>query len=230
MSALDSLRSPPKVRRVPASRVITHSAKTKAKKNLFGPVDHEQLENDLNEQIKQINDEKKEKWGFDFSKGEPLEGSSIEWVTINDEVKSSPSTSQDSDLLQFNTKAFVGVEGFKLLPAAEKKPEPISTSPEAIKTILNPTLLRKESEKTPTSVDQKKRLLSRTTSKVKCKRKISSSPAFKEDKTQPSIQSFFKKRKHIAEPVKKIFGEDSELSSPAHKRPRTSETSLRTVR
>lgn len=228
MSALDNLRSPPRVRRVPASRIVPYNAKNKARRNLFGPVDHELLENELNESIKKINDEKKEKWGFDFSKGEPLEGSNVEWITINDEVKATSSSSESVETLNFNTKAFVGVEGFKLLPTAEDPPEPVSSSPEFIKSVLNPTQTRKTDETTPSSSAQKKRLLSRTTTKVKCKRKITNSPAFKEDKTQPSIQSFFKKRKHVPEPTKK-FGSNEE-SSPVSKKPRTSETRLSSVR
>lgn len=227
MSALDSLCSPPKVRRVPASRVVPYTAKNKARKNLFGPVDHERLENELSDQIKKINEQKKEKWGFDFSKGEPIEGTNIEWVNIKDDVTIVPScSSSETECLQFDTKAFVGIEGFKLLPSANKPPESISASPKSIDSILNPENIRKESEKTPSSVVQKKRLLSRTTSKVKCRRKITSSPVFKEDKTQPSIQSFFKKRKHVPEPVKKL----DEESSPAAKKPRTAENTLRTVR
>lgn len=228
MSVLDNICSPPRVRRVPASRVVPYTAKSKARKNLFGPVDHERLENELNEQIKKINDEKKAKWGFDFTKGEPVEGSNIEWINIKDEVKITPSSSssQEKDTIQFNTKSFVGVEGFKLLPTAENTPEPISTSPDFIKSVINPQKFRKENETTPSSSVQKKRLLSRTTSKVKCRRKINSSPAFNEDKTQPSIQSFFKKRKHVPEAVKKLDDEHS----PAAKKQRTSEATLRSVR
>lgn len=231
MSALDNLRSPPRVRRVPASRIVPYNAKNKARRNLFGPVDHELLENELNDSIKKINDEKKEKWGFDFSKGEPVEGSNIEWININDDVKATSSSGEPVDTLSFNTKAFDGVEGFKLLPSAEQPAQPVSSSPDYIKAVLNPQQSRKSNEITPSSSVQKKRLLSRTTTKVKCKRKITNSPAFNEDKTQPSIQSFFKKRKHVPEPVKKIGSADTaEESSPAAKKPRTSETRLSTVR
>ncbi|XP_063695018.1 uncharacterized protein LOC134826550 [Bolinopsis microptera] len=228
MSALDNIRSPPRVRRVPASRIVPYNAKNKARRNLFGPVDHELLENELNDSIKKINDEKKEKWGFDFSKGEPVDGSNIEWININDEVTATSSSSEPVETLTFNTKAFVGVEGFKLLPSAEAPPQPVSSSPEFIKSVLNPQQTRKANETTPSSSVQKKRLLSRTTTKVKCKRKITSSPGFKDDKTQPSIQSFFKKRKHVPEPIKKIGS--TEDSSPVSKKPRTSETKLSTVR
>ena len=83
---------------------ICKISENKARRNLFGPVDHELLENELNDSIKKINDEKKEKWGFDFSKGEPLEGSNIEWITINDEVKATSSSSERVETLDFNTK------------------------------------------------------------------------------------------------------------------------------
>ena len=80
-------------------------SENKARRNLFGPVDHELLENELNDSIKKINDEKKEKWGFDFSKGEPIEGSNIQWIDINDEVKPTSST-EPAETLNFNTKVF----------------------------------------------------------------------------------------------------------------------------
>ena len=56
---------------------------------------------------KQINEEKKEKWGFDFSKGEPIEGSSnVEWIKIKDDVKSAPLEAEEkTETLKFNTKS-----------------------------------------------------------------------------------------------------------------------------
>ena len=42
-------------------------------------------------------------------------------------------------------QAFVGIEGFKLLPSANKPPESISASPKSIDSILNPENIRKVS-------------------------------------------------------------------------------------
>eukprot|EP00116_Pleurobrachia_bachei_P008971 sb/3469233/ len=229
MSALDSIKTPPKVRRVPASKAIPVNAKCKVAKNLFGPVDHVELENDLDLELKRINDEKKDKWGFDFSEGKPVEGSSIEWIEIPGEIVQKETQPENSaqkkepvEPIKFNTAAFSGVAGFKLLPNAKAPVETVSASPDYIQSVLNPIAIRKAAEITPTNSEQKKRsrLLNRTSSKVKCKpRKLTSSPGFSEDKTQPSIQSFFKKRKHVPElsTVKKA------ADSPVSKRPRLSD-------
>ena len=93
-------------------------SESKAKRSLFGPVDHDILDKELNERIKEICDEKKEKWGFDFSKGEPVEDSSIEWVAINDEIVSKPSTSEDTETMTFNTKVnctFLNISTFSVV-------------------------------------------------------------------------------------------------------------------
>ena len=66
------------------------------------------MENELSDQIKKINEQKKEKWGFDFSKGEPIEGTNIEWVNIKDDVTIVPScSSSETECLQFDTKVYL---------------------------------------------------------------------------------------------------------------------------
>ena len=125
MSQLDKLASPPKIRRVPASAVVPYSSsrclssfacflppslklnvsECKVRRNLFGPIDHESLSNELDNRIKEINDEKKELWGFDFTKGEPIENSSVDWMVINSEVKQEDVPAEESiKPLTFNTK------------------------------------------------------------------------------------------------------------------------------
>ena len=126
MSQLDKLASPPKIRRVPASAVVPYSSsrcfssslacflppslklnvsECKVRRNLFGPIDHESLSNELDNRIKEINDEKKELWGFDFIKGEPIENSSVDWMVINSEVNQEDVPAEESiKPLTFNTK------------------------------------------------------------------------------------------------------------------------------
>lgn len=48
--------------------------RAKAKRNLFGRVDHDQIRNDLHRELTLIGEEKKQKWNFDFENCEPLEG------------------------------------------------------------------------------------------------------------------------------------------------------------
>ncbi|NXU47742.1 CDN1A inhibitor, partial [Turnix velox] len=43
-------------------------------RNLFGPVDHQQLQEDLEEMLKQQLEEAQQRWNFDFLTETPLEG------------------------------------------------------------------------------------------------------------------------------------------------------------
>lgn len=233
MSAIDNLKSPPRVRRVPASRIAKD--KESFRRNLFGPVDHAELSADLDAKLAEISAEKKKEWNFDFSTGEPLDGS-IEWRTVSDETtppKGVCSKLEDAPApIKFNTKVFAGVSGFKLLPSAAEPPVVVSASPRSVKSILGDPAaqLRKENETTPSSPQgPRKRLLNRTSAKVKtCRRKlVKPDPA-----EQPSIQDFYKKRKHTEQLVKKLDPESAD--SPAKRArtdsPNTSLTGLRAVR
>ena len=53
-------------------------------RNLFGPIDHEQLRAELDSELKRIADEKKRRWNFDFLKAEPLDGDFL-WQRIGDD-------------------------------------------------------------------------------------------------------------------------------------------------
>lgn len=47
-------------------------------RNLFGPVDHDELQRELTSKLKEIADRDRLKWNFDFSEGHPLDGE-LEW-------------------------------------------------------------------------------------------------------------------------------------------------------
>ncbi|XP_009077219.1 PREDICTED: cyclin-dependent kinase inhibitor 1 [Acanthisitta chloris] len=47
---------------------------TRVCRNLFGPVDHQQLQNDLEVMLRQNLEEAKQRWNFDFETETPLEG------------------------------------------------------------------------------------------------------------------------------------------------------------
>jgi len=231
MSAIDNLKSPPRVRRVPASRLAKEDKKVR--RNLFGDVDHAALSADLDAKLAELSAEKKREWNFDFSTGEPVEGA-IEWRTVSDETtppKGVCSKLEEPSPIKFNTKVFAGVSGFKLLPTAADPPALVSSSPRSVKSILGDPAaqLRKENETTPTSPGPRKRLLNRTSAKVKtCRRKL----AKPDPAEQPSIQDFYKKRKHTDLLVKKIEGDstDSPAKRPRTDSPSTSLTGLRSVR
>lgn len=56
------------------SIVDAGSERAKAKRNLFGTVDHDQIRDDLHRELKLITEEKKQKWNFDFENFQPLRG------------------------------------------------------------------------------------------------------------------------------------------------------------
>ncbi|XP_056596149.1 cyclin-dependent kinase inhibitor 1B [Triplophysa dalaica] len=47
-------------------------------RNLFGPVDHDELQRELTSKLKEIADRDRLRWNFDFSEGRPLDGE-LEW-------------------------------------------------------------------------------------------------------------------------------------------------------
>nr|XP_054504980.1 cyclin-dependent kinase inhibitor 1 [Agelaius phoeniceus] len=56
------------------SRAGQSPCSTKACRNLFGPVDHEQLQQDFEDQMKQQLEEAQQRWNFNFETETPLEG------------------------------------------------------------------------------------------------------------------------------------------------------------
>ncbi|XP_065596292.1 cyclin-dependent kinase inhibitor 1 [Cyrtonyx montezumae] len=56
------------------SRARPTPCSTKVCRNLFGPVDHEQIHNDFKEQLRQQLEEAQQRWNFNFETETPLEG------------------------------------------------------------------------------------------------------------------------------------------------------------
>lgn len=52
------------------------------RRNLFGPVDHQQLDKDLKRLLSVALEEANKRWNFDFQKDKPGEGSNIEWEAV----------------------------------------------------------------------------------------------------------------------------------------------------
>ncbi|XP_028397044.1 uncharacterized protein LOC114520898 [Dendronephthya gigantea] len=65
-------------------------------RNLFGPIDHEQLRTELETELKRITDEKKRRWNFDFVKLKPLDGD-FSWQRIGDNRSVGFATSDESN-------------------------------------------------------------------------------------------------------------------------------------
>lgn len=68
---------------------------SKAKKCLFGPPDHQQLQADLQEELNKDAREMNEKWDFDFQEGKPLNRGKFEWEAV-EAPKEERSVSEES--------------------------------------------------------------------------------------------------------------------------------------
>ncbi|XP_048353082.1 cyclin-dependent kinase inhibitor 1 [Sphaerodactylus townsendi] len=62
--------------------ILRSSCSRKLCRNLFGPVDHEQLQNDFQSSMKVEREEAKSKWNFDFETETPLEGD-YKWEKVS---------------------------------------------------------------------------------------------------------------------------------------------------
>lgn len=61
----------------------TLSNKSKVRRCLFGPPDHERIRRDLDKALEENNAEMQSKWNFDFQKDSPLEGK-FQWEVVED--------------------------------------------------------------------------------------------------------------------------------------------------
>lgn len=61
---------------------LRSSCSRKLCRNLFGPVDHEQLQNDFQSMMKAEREEAQRKWNFDFETETPLEGD-YKWEKVS---------------------------------------------------------------------------------------------------------------------------------------------------
>uniref|UniRef100_A0A4W4GMD9 Cyclin-dependent kinase inhibitor 1C n=2 Tax=Electrophorus TaxID=8004 RepID=A0A4W4GMD9_ELEEL len=76
-----------------ARRTFPLLARTKVCRNLFGPVDHDELNCEMKKQLQEISERDQSRWNFNFEKNLPLPGS-YEWEEILGQ--SVPSFYQDS--------------------------------------------------------------------------------------------------------------------------------------
>ncbi|RXN21252.1 cyclin-dependent kinase inhibitor 1B-like protein [Labeo rohita] len=81
MSKVRVSNGSPTLERVDA-RQADH-AKLPVCRNLFGPVDREEFERDVREQMLEIEKASKEKWNYDFAKNEPLAPGDYEWQEVD---------------------------------------------------------------------------------------------------------------------------------------------------
>ena len=64
-------------------KMQTLSNKSKVRRCLFGPPDHERIRRGLDKALEENNTEMQSKWNFDFQKDSPLEGK-FQWEVVED--------------------------------------------------------------------------------------------------------------------------------------------------
>lgn len=63
-------------------RILSTLANGPARRNLFGPVDREQLQEEYQAALREDLEEASKRWGFDFILDKPLESSDFQWEGI----------------------------------------------------------------------------------------------------------------------------------------------------
>lgn len=64
-----------------ARRTFPHLARTRVCRNLFGPVDHEELNCEMKRRLQEISEQDQTRWNFNFEQNVPLPGH-YEWEEI----------------------------------------------------------------------------------------------------------------------------------------------------
>uniref|UniRef100_A0A672MPB9 Cyclin-dependent kinase inhibitor 1Ca n=1 Tax=Sinocyclocheilus grahami TaxID=75366 RepID=A0A672MPB9_SINGR len=68
-----------------ARRTVPLLARTKVCRNLFGPVDHEELHCEMKRKLQEISERDQSRWNFNFETNSPLNGD-YEWEAISEDT------------------------------------------------------------------------------------------------------------------------------------------------
>lgn len=79
--------------RLVARRTFPLHRRTSVCRNLFGPVDHEELSRDMKAKMREISERDQQRWNFDFNTDTPLDGD-YQWEEV--EVERTPAFYRDS--------------------------------------------------------------------------------------------------------------------------------------
>lgn len=81
--------------RLAARRTFPLHRRTSVCRNLFGPVDHEELSRDMKAKLREISERDQQRWNFDFDTDTPLDGD-YQWEEVEVEVERSPAFYRES--------------------------------------------------------------------------------------------------------------------------------------
>ncbi|XP_028288029.1 cyclin-dependent kinase inhibitor 1C-like [Parambassis ranga] len=176
--------------RLVARRTFPLHRRTSVCRNLFGPVDHDELSREMKSSLREISERDQQRWNFNFETNTPLDGE-YEWEKVT--VDKTPTFYQDSVQT-----------GRSRVPATPVKQRPSSESalPETPRMDVLERLAVPESSSTapcPVEVNQENRTDKLNSGKqthrqVPCVRRKRTAPA---DNTH--ITDFFVKRKRPAD-------------------------------
>ncbi|XP_077423178.1 cyclin-dependent kinase inhibitor 1C [Vanacampus margaritifer] len=79
-----------------ARRTFPIHKRTGVCRNLFGPVDHDELSREMSVKLREISERDRQRWNFNFEANIPLDGD-YEWVEVS--AESTPAFYQDSSRL-----------------------------------------------------------------------------------------------------------------------------------
>ncbi|NP_001081788.1 Xicl protein [Xenopus laevis] len=111
-------------------------------RNLFGPIDHDELRSELKRQLKEIQASDCQRWNFDFESGTPLKGTFC-WEPV--ETKDVPSFYSPSRSLAANTTPQSRQQQPLLV---SRQPEPREEAPvDTVRNVPNPPCAKENAEK-----------------------------------------------------------------------------------
>ncbi|XP_058858029.1 cyclin-dependent kinase inhibitor 1C-like [Acipenser ruthenus] len=80
MSTMSSVQlSSTSLDRLAARRTFPLHARTGVCRNLFGPIDHDELNREMKSKLREISERDQRRWNFNFETSTPLEGGHYEW-------------------------------------------------------------------------------------------------------------------------------------------------------
>ncbi|XP_029438536.1 cyclin-dependent kinase inhibitor 1C-like [Rhinatrema bivittatum] len=72
--------------RLLARRTFPLHSRTGACRNLFGPVDHDELRRELKSKLREMSEADRERWDYDFEADAPLAGGRLRWEAVAEEA------------------------------------------------------------------------------------------------------------------------------------------------
>ncbi|XP_072242371.1 uncharacterized protein cdkn1cb [Leuresthes tenuis] len=174
--------------RLVARRTFPLHRRTSVCRNLFGPVDHDELSRDVKAKLREISDRDQQRWNFNFEANTPLDGD-YEWEEVP--VDKTPAFYQESAP---NERSRVPATPVKQRPSSDS-PLPETPQADVLERLAAP---ESSSGPCPVEVNQENRtdkLNSGTQTQAPCVRHKTTAPA----DSNTHIPDFFVKRKRAAD-------------------------------